>query len=232
MKRLLAVSLVTAVAAAVLAAATAAHVQVLPAKVAPGDPTLFTVLVPNERDHRTIQVSLKVPPGVIPFSFGETPGWRRTEKLKANKSLDVVTWRGALPPGEFVEFTFLATTPDKEGTITWPAVQTYHDGTKVHWIGPPDSEEPAPVTVISKSVAPQNAGGEGGTAGGGTTVAEEAEAAAAPAAASADSGSSDTLAAVAVAVGGLALLTALAALLLSRRRRDDPGESGDADLKG
>ena len=167
MKRLLAVSLVTAVAAAVLAAAAAAHVQVLPANVAPGDPTLFTVLVPNERDHRTIQVSLKVPPGVIPFSFGETPGWRRTEKLKANKSLDVVTWRGALPPGEFVEFTFLATTPDKEGTISWPAVQTYHDGTKVHWIGPPDSEEPAPVTVISKSVAPQNAGGEGGTAAAG-----------------------------------------------------------------
>ena len=230
MKRLLAVSLASAAAAAVFATAAAAHIQVLPEKVAPGDPTLFTMLVPNERDHRTIQVSLKIPPGVIPFSFGETPGWRRSEKLKKNKAVDVVTWRGVLPPGEFVEFTFLATTPDRAGTITWPAVQTYHDGTKVRWIGPPDSEEPAPVTVISNSVAPQNAGGEG-SSGDGTTVAGET-ATDGIAATTGDSGSSNTLAVAAVAVGGVALLIALAALVLSRRGRGAADESGDADLQG
>jgi uncharacterized protein YcnI len=150
-----------AVGGLILAGAGGAHIQVLPATAAPGDPTLFTVLVPNEADNPTAQIDLKIPDGVIPFSFEETPGWTRSEQLTENGALDVVTWQGSLPAGEFVRFWFLARTPDQPGEIAWPAVQRYSDGTVVRWIGAPGSEEPAAVTVISADATRQNAGGEG-----------------------------------------------------------------------
>jgi uncharacterized protein YcnI len=208
----------TCTVAAALTGAAAAHVQVLPATVAPGDPTLFTVLVPNERDDQTVQVDLQVPPGVLPFGFEATPGWERSETTKPDGSLDVVTWRGSLPAGEFVRFSFLASPPGEEGTIQWPAVQTYADGTKVRWIGDEGSEEPAAVTVVSAGAASQNAGGEGGGAATGpATTTGSAEAA--PSEATAESGSS-TLELVAVALGGAALVAALVALVSTRRRRE------------
>jgi uncharacterized protein YcnI len=203
--------LVAAIAGVLLTGAAAAHVQVLPAVVAPGDPTLFTVLVPNESDNPTVQVDLQVPAEVIPFGFEETPGWERSETAKPDGSLDVVTWKGSLPPGEFVRFSFLASPPEQEGTIEWPAVQTYADGSKVRWIGDEGSEEPAAVTAVSASAAAQNAGGEGeATATGSSTTAEAAP--------SSDGGSDDTLAIVALAVGGAALVLGLAAVVLARRR--------------
>ena len=201
--------LAAAVVAAVLAGTAAAHVQVLPATVAPGDPTLFTVLVPNERDVPTVQVDLRMPAGVIPFGFEETSGWERTETTKPDGSLDVVSWKGSLPPGEFVRFSFLASPPEEEGTILWPAVQTYADGTKVRWIGDEGSEEPAAVTRVSSGADPQNAGGEGGAA------TQPAQTEAAP---SSSDGSSDTLAIVALALGGAGIVAGLVALVLARRR--------------
>jgi uncharacterized protein YcnI len=224
MRRVCLLIVATCAVVATLTGVAAAHVQVLPATVAPGDPTLFTVLVPNERDDPTVQVDLQIPPGVIPFGFEATPGWERSETTKPDGSLDVVTWAGSLPAGEFVRFSFLASPPDEEGTIQWPAVQTYGDGTKVRWIGDEGSEEPAAVTVVSAGAASQNAGGEGAT----STGPAQSEAAPSPddssssaddSSSSADDGSSNTLAIVALAVGGAGLVAGLAALVLARRSR-------------
>lgn len=215
MRRVLIAGAVAVVAVALFAPATAAHVQVLPARAAPGDPTLFNVLVPNEADASTVRVELKIPAGVLPFSFQETPGWKRSETRAANGSLDVVTWNGDLPAGEFVVFSFLATTPDQEGEVSWPAIQTYGDGTKVRWIGPADSDEPAPTTLVSSDVAPQNAGGEGAAAETADTSGQDA----APAPASTDAEeSTDVLSVVALALAGAALVAALLAVVLVRRR--------------
>jgi uncharacterized protein YcnI len=159
--RRLAVSVLASVAAIVLPAAAAAHVQISPTLAAPGDPTLFTLLVPNESDVATVQVDVKIPAGVIPFSFEEIPGWRREEQRTDSGALDVVTWKGSLPAGAFVRFSFLARTPDESGEIAWPAVQRYADGSVVRWIGAVGSEEPAAVTTISADAPRQNAGGEG-----------------------------------------------------------------------
>jgi uncharacterized protein YcnI len=208
------------VLAAAFAGPAAAHVQVLPSTVAPGDPTLFTVLVPNESNSETVKVELKIPDGVIPFSFEEAPGWRRVERLAADQSLDVVEWSGALPPGEFVRFSFLAATPEAEGEIAWPAVQSYEDGTKVRWIGGPGSEEPAAITVVSRDAPRQNAGGEGSTvetapAGDGATV--SAPAGSPEPASTEPAGESRALEIVALALGAGALLLAAVALARSRR---------------
>lgn len=148
---------------AMLAAAPAAsaHIQVTPPTAAPGDPILFQLLVPNERSDATVGIDLKIPKGVLPFSFEDTPGWRRTSTKAADGSVDVVRWKGRLPASGFVRFSFLASTPEQTGELSWKAVQRYAGGTAVRWIGAPDSEEPAAVTQVTADAERQNAGGEG-----------------------------------------------------------------------
>ncbi len=205
-------------AAGALAPAAAAHIEVLPATVAPGDPTLFTLLVPNERDAPTVAVELKIPDGLVPFSFEEAMGWTRTEKRKADGSIDVVRWKGSLPPESFVRFSFLASTPQAEGDLSFPAVQTYEDGTKVRWIGPPESDEPAAIVTVSASAPPQNAGGEGSEDGAEPVDAAPAETAAAPAASESGGGGGNGLA---LAVGIAGLVAGLVALGVALRRRPE-----------
>lgn len=165
------------VLAGTLTAPAAAHVQVRPALVAPGDPVLWTVLVPGERSEATTKVTLQVPEGVVPFSFEAAPGWERTLQKAANGALDTITWTGRAEPDGLATFRFLAATPEKPGTVTWKALQEYADGQVVRWIGGPDSEAPASVTRVEADAPRENAGGEGGEA----TEAPQTAPAAAPA---------------------------------------------------
>jgi uncharacterized protein YcnI len=217
MRRL--VVLIGAAAAFAAAAQPAlAHIQVSPTLAAPGDPVRWEMLVPGESEARTVKVELQMPDGVLPFSFEETPGWKREITLADDQSVDVVTWTGRLASDGFVRFSFLASTPDQEGPIEWKAVQTYDDGSESAWIEGPDSESPAPVTEISASAPRQNAGGEGGEAaapaaeGDATPAPADSE----PAAATTDDGGSDTLPIVLAAIG---ILLGAAALVVALRRR-------------
>jgi uncharacterized protein YcnI len=142
------------------AAPAVAHVQVRPTTAAPDDAVLFEVMVPNERENRTVELELAVPRDVLPFSYEETPGWRRTLRLNPNQSIRSIVWRGSMATDGFVRFGFLASTPPREGEIAWKAVQTYDDGRKVRWIEPPDGEQPAAVTTVSERFPRQDAGGE------------------------------------------------------------------------
>ena len=160
----LAVLLVAAAAWVAGSEPALAHIQVRPTAAAPGDSVLFELLVPGEREARTVQVALQIPKGVLPFSFEDTPGWRRTVELANDGSIEVVRWRGRVESDGFVTFAFLAATPEREGEIAWKALQTYDDGQQVRWIGPPDSENPAAVTAITASAPRENAGGEGAAA--------------------------------------------------------------------
>jgi len=192
-----------------------AHVQVAPTEAAPSDAVKFTVLVPGERSpHWTKQVVLKVPPGVLPYSFEATPGWSRHLILAKDHSVDRVVWDGRLAPDGFVEFSFLAATPPKPGVLAWKALQTYSDGDVVRWIGSPSSEDPAPRTEVRAGVPLQNAGGEGAS-GSATAVAADS---AAPPTPAASSGGDDWWA------RGLALAALLAALttlaLVWRKRKE------------
>ena len=135
-----------------------------PAQAAPGDPVVFEVLVPGETDAHTTEVSLQIPEDVLPFSFEDVPGWRRTVENADDGSIAVVRWRGRLATDGFVRFGFLASTPEQEGELVWKAVQRYDDGEEAAWIGPPDSDNPAPVTRVSADAARVNAGGEGSEA--------------------------------------------------------------------
>lgn len=158
-------ALLAAAAATLVAAAPAsAHVQVRPALVAPGDPVLFQVIVPNEKDAHTVRVELQIPKDVIPFSFEEPDGWTRENKEGADGSLETVVWTGELAEDGFARFSFLASTPEQPGEIVWKSVQTYDDDSTSRWIGAPDSDNPAAVTTVSADAPRENAGGEGAEA--------------------------------------------------------------------
>lgn len=149
---------------AVAAPAASAHVQLSPAVAAPNDPILVTVLVPNERPESTVKVSLKVPKGVLPFSFGDSPGWKRTMVEASDGSTDQIVWTGKLASDGLARFEFLAGTPETAGKLEWKALQEYEGGQIDRWIGAEGSENPAPVMTISEDAPRQNAGGEGGGA--------------------------------------------------------------------
>jgi hypothetical protein len=138
-----------------------AHVQVTPSVVAPNDPVLFTVLVPGELDTGTVEVDLKVPKGVFPFSYEATPGWKRRLVLTPAGLTDRIVWTGRAEPDGLVRFSFLAGSPSRQGPIFWKVIQRYGGGEEAAWIGPPGSEFPASETLVSADAPRANAGGEG-----------------------------------------------------------------------
>jgi uncharacterized protein YcnI len=209
-RRALRVAALAALGPALAAAPASAHLQVRPAHAAPGDPVLWTVLVPSEDEAGTRQVELAVPRGVLPFSYEQAPGWTRRLRMNADGSVRAIVWRGRTGSEGLAMFRFLASTPEQAGPIAWKAIQTYRDGAVVRWIGSADSEHPASVTAVSPSVPRENAGGEGAGA---------APAATRPAATRPDVARPDWLA------RGLALaaLLALAATALAGRGRGRPG---------
>ena len=212
--------LLSAVAALVAAPAASAHVQVRPALAAPGDPVLFQVIVPNEKDARTVEVTLQIPKDVLPFSFEEPDGWTRENKEGPDGSLETITWKGKLAEDGFARFSFLASTPEQEGEIVWKSIQTYDDGSTSRWIGEPDADNPAAVTTISDDAPRENAGGESGDAEDGASATPAASATAAPedaepAAATVEDSDSP----LPIIISIVALVLAAGALILQLRRR-------------
>lgn len=135
MRRTLA--LAAAVALTAPAVATA-HVDVLPEQVVAGQPTLFTVRVPNERGGpATTAVRVVFPRDVTVYSFAPPPpGWTMTTQTSPDGRLSGVVYRGSLPKERFQDFTFLgnAFTPGKG---VWKAYQTYADGKIKPWTTDP-----------------------------------------------------------------------------------------------
>lgn len=212
-------TIAVATLAATLAAASAAFGQVTlqPTQVAPGDFTRLDVRVPNERDNvGTTKVEVQFPAGFIFVSTEPVPGWtakvtkRKLAKPvevfgeKQTEEVDTVTWTGdgktgIVKPGQFQDFGLSVGMPDAPGeTLTFKALQTYAGGEVVRWIGPPDSDEPAPQVVLT-SIAT--------TAEPGQAAAEGAD----------DDGAPVWLAVVALALGALGLLAGGVALMRSRR---------------
>jgi uncharacterized protein YcnI len=209
----------------VLAPVAAAHVTLQPEQAPAGGFTRLDVRVPNERDNAgTTKVEVQMPPGFLSVSVEPEPGWEAEVTMReldepveqfgeqVTEEVDRVTFTAqgeanAIQPGQFRDFGLSVGVPEgRPGKmLTFPSLQTYSNGEVVRWIGPPDSDEPAPQVEL--------------------TAAEE-EAAAEPAAeqqpaAAAESEDDDGngLAIAALIVGGLGLAAGLAALLLRPRAR-------------
>lgn len=204
------------VATLVVASAASAHVTLQPSEVPAGGFTRLDVRVPNERDDAgTTKVEVQFPPGFAFVSTEPVPGWTAVVKTrkaakpieaegeKLTDEVDTVTWTGdgktgIVKPGQFQDFGLSVGTPDAPGTeLTFKAIQTYAGGEVVRWIGPPDSDEPAPqVTLTSTATAAQP--GE---------AANESDD---------DDGAPLWLVVVALALGGLGLAAGIAGLVRKR----------------
>jgi uncharacterized protein len=100
------------------------------------------------------------------------PGWtHREQTTKLSKPIKTddgditeavteITWTAAkgqgLKPGEYGDFTFIAGQLPDVKSLTFPAIQTYSDGSTVKWIerqtpGSAEPEDPAPVLKLTAS---------------------------------------------------------------------------------
>jgi uncharacterized protein YcnI len=154
----------SAIAAALLfASVAAAHVTLNPNEWEAGGFARFAVRVPNERENAdTIEVTVRFPQSIISASFQPMPGWERSIEMEPldqpveeegeqiTEHIASVTWSGGkIAPGEFEEFGVSFRVPETPGEdLVFPSLQTYSNGEVVRWIGPPDSEEPAPIVTV------------------------------------------------------------------------------------
>lgn len=134
-----------------IASGALAHVTVGPEEVPPGGFETLTLNVPNEKEVPTTKAKVEVPEGFTVSGVQPVPGWEH-EFAEQGGVIRSITWSGGeIGPQEFQQFLISAQTPEEAGEYTWPATQTYQDGSVVEWTGPPDADEPASVIQVASS---------------------------------------------------------------------------------
>ena len=224
-------------ALALLAPATAqAHVSLHPNEVPVGSFATLGIRVPNEMESaNTVKLAVQFPPGFLDVSTEYMPGWSsevKTSKLakpvqtddgEVTEQVTEIVWggdgkQGLIPPGQFLNFPISTEIPGKAGEeLTFKVLQYYDNGEVVRWIGPPNSEEPAPQVDVTA---------EGGVlqdvAGSETAPPSPSGEAATEASESSGSSSNDSaskgLGIAALVIGALGLIAGGAALVRSGRK--------------
>jgi uncharacterized protein YcnI len=224
-----AVALLTALAAALAgAAAASAHVSVSSADAVAGGFGKLTFRVPNESDTAStvaLRISIPEESAMASLRVQPVPGWTVTTTSadlqtpleshgeQVTSYVSVVEFRaadgGGIRPGEFQEFALSGGPFPDSDQLSFPAVQSYSDGTEAAWIEPTvagqaEPERPAPVLTLT---APADAA-PGAEA---TTTATDTAAATSTGHSEAGPG------ALALFVAILALLTGVAGVVLGWR---------------
>ena len=225
-------ALLTALAAALAGAgAAAAHVSVSSTDATAGGYGKLTFRVPNESDTAsTVALRISVPEesALASLRAQPVPGWTVTMTTsdlqtpleshgeQVTSYVSVVEFRaadgGGIRPGEFQEFALSGGPFPDSDQLSFPAVQTYSDGTEAAWIEPTvagqaEPERPAPVLTLT---APAAAGHD---AAGTTATTTATDTAATTTTGHGDAGPG----ALALFVAILALLTGLAGVVLGWR---------------
>jgi uncharacterized protein len=227
--------------AAVLPATAQAHVSLHPNTLPTGSGPTVDVRVPNETsDARTVDVDVKLPPGITELEPQPVPGWTakvahqklakpiKTDDGTVTEEASEVTWTAAkgkgTPPEEFQSFPVLMNVPGKAGQVlSFKTVQTYSNGDVVRWIEGTDGEHPAPtVNVTAEGGFLQDQAGDAGPpAPGSGGSASEGQAASKPTViqrtVTESSGASKGLGIAALVIAILALVAGLAALATRRK---------------
>ena len=126
-----------------------------------GGVAILTFEVPNESEtgSPTTQLSVALP-SVTSAHTEVMPGW--VAQLQHDISAGIfhsVTWtatppNAGIPADQFALFRIEVNLPDSD-TASFPATQTYADGTVVHWDQPPtpgggEPPHPAPILTLTK----------------------------------------------------------------------------------
>src|SRR3954447_14588964 len=229
-----------------LAGSASAHVTVNPREAASGGFTKLTFRVPTEKpDASTTKVSVTFPSAtpLASVSVKPLPGWTaqvtksklakpiEDEGLKLTEAVSRITWTAekaaAIAPGQFQEFDVsVGPLPSSAKSISFPAVQTYDDGTSVNWTDPvtaggPEPEHPAPTLTLA--AAPANGAATASPSAAATTATPGASDTApntSPVAQTeATDGTARALGTAGLVVGVIGLLVGAAGFIAASRRR-------------
>jgi uncharacterized protein YcnI len=160
-----------------LAGPASAHVTIGATDAAPGGYTVATLRVPTESDTAsTTKLVVSVPP-LGSVAVQPTPGWTvatKTTKLatpiktddgEQTEAISQITWTAqpgaAIKPGEFQQFNVSIGPLPHKASLSFPAIQTYSDGTVVKWIeqaapgSKTEPDHPAPTLKIAAAATPQ-----------------------------------------------------------------------------
>ncbi|ORB62787.1 YcnI family protein [Mycolicibacterium tusciae] len=180
--RIVAIFILSAVAALLGSPSATAHVDAILDGGGPGETGLITLRVPGERNKpATTKVEVRIPDDVqIRTVLAQpVPGWRLDIKKKkpnppmyrddgtpVDEVVSSVTWTATGPGiqrGEFDDFVLEAgPLPDVE-TLTLPTFQTFVDGTTDAWTEPvPEGSDPKfPVPSVNLKASSEAASGGG-----------------------------------------------------------------------
>lgn len=204
------------------AAPAFAHVHVDADNPAPGSTSVLTFRVPGESESGALTTQLTVAlPDVASARTEVMPGWTaKLDRDVAAGTVKSVTWTAAPGVGissdQFALFKISVRLPESD-TVSFPATQTYSDGSVVRWDQAPlpdgsEPEHPAPQLTLSRSTSPDGHDDHGGSATAPSTPSAP-DTAAAPAVSTTDN-SARWLAGGALTVAAIAVVAAL----LARRR--------------
>lgn len=161
-------ALVVGSAAAALYAGAAsvtasAHVHASSDNAARGAMAIVTFQVPNESDKGAATTALTVTlPNVASARTEAMPGWRaKLDRDAASGTVRSVTWTaapgGGIGADQFALFRISVKLPDTD-TVSFPATQSYADGTVGKWDQQPlpgggEPEHPAPMLTLGAGPA-------------------------------------------------------------------------------
>jgi uncharacterized protein YcnI len=142
-------------------ASASAHVRAESDNASPGQTAVVTFRVPGESENGALTTQLRIAlPDVASARTEVMPGWTaRLDHDAAAGTVSAVTWSAAAGTGissdQFALFRVSVKLPEGE-SVSFPATQTYSDGTVVRWDQPPlpdggEPEYPAPVIAIGQA---------------------------------------------------------------------------------
>ena len=141
------------VAVTAFVAPVGAHVAVAPAEARAGVAQRYVVTVPSEKTMPTTRVEIDFPAELRVTDVDAPTGWTATRQTGKGGRLVGAVWSGgSIPPEQSADFGIVARNPDSPATLRWKVIQTYRDGSEVHWTGPLTAEFPAAVTVVRRSI--------------------------------------------------------------------------------
>jgi uncharacterized protein YcnI len=128
-----------------------AHVSVSPAETPVGITQRYGLLVPGEKPIPMTRVEVQFPAELRVAEVEPLPGWRAaTQADLTGHVVGVVGDGGLIPYERSVEFGVRARNPERPTDLAWKFIQTYQDGSEVHWTGPPGSGFPATITRVGR----------------------------------------------------------------------------------
>ena len=139
------------------------HVHASSDNTVRGGTAIITFQVPNESNTGAATTALTVTlPDVKSASTESMPGWTaKLDRDAASGTVRSVTWtaapNGGIQADQFALFRISVQLPDAD-TVSFPATQTYSDGSTVKWDQPPlpgggEPERPAPMLTLAAGPA-------------------------------------------------------------------------------